>query len=118
MLRCKELVDFAKTLGIPCIMGSWAEMGVSIAAKLHLVASSTNFPFGNDTHYLLQSDDVIKGGMFRFADGAIKVPTGPGLGVELNEEKLTSLSVQENIDSGELFYSNKSEAVPRVGAHL
>jgi L-alanine-DL-glutamate epimerase-like enolase superfamily enzyme len=118
MLRCKELVDFAKALGIPCIMGSWAEMGVSIAAKLHLVASSTNFPFGNDTHYLLQSDDVIKGGMFHFADGAIKVPTGPGLGVELNEEKLTSLAIQKNIDSEELFYSNKPGAVPRVGAHL
>jgi glucarate dehydratase len=31
---------------------------------------------------------VIEGGRLRYADGRIAVPTGPGLGVELDRDKL------------------------------
>jgi glucarate dehydratase len=33
-------------------------------------------------------DDVIKNGKMNYKDGAIAVPKGPGLGVELDLEKL------------------------------
>jgi glucarate dehydratase len=34
---------------------------------------------------------VIKGGRWKFIDGALKVPTGPGLGVELDYTALAEL---------------------------
>ena len=34
------------------------------------------------------TDDIIVGGTMAYEDGCIKVPTGPGLGVDLDEEKM------------------------------
>jgi len=33
-------------------------------------------------------DDIIEGGKMKYKNGKIKVPSGPGLGVRLNREKL------------------------------
>ena len=33
-------------------------------------------------------DDIIEGGLMKYEGGSIPVPTGPGLGVKLNREKL------------------------------
>lgn len=40
-----------------------------------------------DTHLLEQADDIITV-PFRFKDGCVAVPTGPGLGVEIDRDKL------------------------------
>jgi len=37
---------------------------------------------------------VVKGGRVRFVDGAVPVPTTPGLGVELDRNKLAELHEQ------------------------
>ena len=33
-------------------------------------------------------DDIIEGGKMEYKNGAMKVPTGPGLGVALDRDKL------------------------------
>ena len=49
---------------------------------------------GRDEHLaaaegaLVRIDDVIAGGKFRYENGSIKVPDGPGLGVKLDRDKL------------------------------
>ena len=40
-----------------------------------------------DAHYHYLEDDIIAGGRMRYVD-SIAVPTGPGLGVELDPEKM------------------------------
>ena len=55
---------------------------------LHLGAVIPNLSYAADAHYHHLTDDIIEGGKFQYANGAIKVPTGPGLGVRLNREKL------------------------------
>lgn len=37
-------------------------------------------------HHL--TDDIIAGGKMRYVNGGMRVPTGPGLGVELDRDKL------------------------------
>jgi glucarate dehydratase len=44
-----------------------------------------------DTHYPWQSDEIIQGGRLSFEDGSVAVPSGPGLGVELDREALAQL---------------------------
>jgi glucarate dehydratase len=34
------------------------------------------------------TDDIIVGGLMKYENGKLKVPTGPGLGVEIDREKL------------------------------
>ncbi|MBI1771029.1 MAG: glucarate dehydratase, partial [Burkholderiales bacterium] len=41
-----------------------------------------------------QEEDVIKGDRVRFEDGAVPVPTTPGLGVEIDYVKLAVLHQQ------------------------
>jgi glucarate dehydratase len=47
-----------------------------------------NLTFAADAHYHHLLDDVIDGGRFSYERGAIRVPEGPGLGVELDRDRL------------------------------
>jgi glucarate dehydratase len=51
-----------------------------------------NLSFAADAHYHHLTDDIIEGGLMKYVDGAIAVPSGPGLGVKLNREKLREYS--------------------------
>lgn len=67
---------------------SSGELGVQLATMLHLGACVPNLSFAADAHYHHLTDDIIKGGKMEYIDGAIRVPRGPGLGVELDHDKL------------------------------
>jgi glucarate dehydratase len=47
-----------------------------------------NLTFAADAHYHHLTDDVIEGGPMRYENGTIAVPTGPGLGVRLDADKV------------------------------
>lgn len=66
---------------------SAAELGPRNALLLHLITSERTFKGTNDssTHHL--TGDIIKE-EFKIVHGTLKVPEGPGLGVEIDEEKL------------------------------
>ncbi|MDW8262516.1 MAG: enolase C-terminal domain-like protein [Phycisphaerales bacterium] len=67
---------------------SSGELGIQLATMLHLGAAIPNLSFAADAHYHHLSDDIIRGGKMKYVKGEIAVPTGPGLGVELDREKL------------------------------
>ena len=67
---------------------SSGELGIQLATMLHLGASLPNLTFSADAHYHHLRDDIIIGGKMQYVDGKIAVPTGPGLGVELDRDKL------------------------------
>lgn len=67
---------------------SSGELGVQLATMLHLGATVPNLSFAADAHYHHLTDDIIKGGKMKYIDGCIQVPTGHGLGVELDRDKL------------------------------
>jgi glucarate dehydratase len=81
--------------GLVCETFQWGiavhssgELGIQLATMLHLGAALPNLRFAADAHYHHLTDDLIKGGKMVYHDGAISVPTGPGLGVELDPDKL------------------------------
>jgi glucarate dehydratase len=63
------------------------ELGISTAAMLHLAASSPSMVYAIDSHYHDQVDDLITK-PFVYRDGCFEVPCGPGLGVNLDPEKV------------------------------
>jgi glucarate dehydratase len=85
------LADICQTFGRDLSMHSNSHLGISLAAMVHLGAAIPNFKYALDTHYPWQSDEVIKGGRTKFENGAVAVPTGPGLGVELDRKELERL---------------------------
>jgi muconate cycloisomerase len=92
---CKRLTVMAESANIACFMGSEGETGIDTAAALHLVASTPNFKYCADLcgPYMYQ-DDVVKQ-PFSVKDGCLEVPTRPGLGVELDEQKVEKYTIKQ-----------------------
>lgn len=67
---------------------SSGELGIQLATMLHLGASTPNLSFSADAHYHHLTDDIIVGGKMRYKNGSLSLPKGPGLGVELDRDKL------------------------------
>ena len=67
---------------------SSGELGIQLATMLHLGAAIPNLTFAADAHYHHLMDDILRGGKMKYVDGKIAVPTGNGLGVELDRDKL------------------------------
>lgn len=111
--RAKQIVSLADACGKWCSVGTWAETGIATIAGAHLIASSANFPFANDTHYMLQTKDILKKEL-EIVDGSIKIPDLPGLGVEIDDDKLMELSKSDVRES--VFFDNvEDENMPMVG---
>ncbi|MPR32067.1 glucarate dehydratase family protein [Salmonirosea aquatica] len=85
------LSGICDTFGRGLSMHSNSHLGISLAAMVHLGAALPEVPYALDTHYPWQSDEVIVGGRMKFVDGAVEVPAGPGLGVELDRDALARL---------------------------
>lgn len=75
-------------------MHSNSHLGISLMAMTHVAASIPNLTYACDTHYPWQEEEVIKGGRIKFVEGAVPVPTTPGLGVELDRARLAELHEQ------------------------
>jgi len=71
-------------------MHSNSHLGVSLAAMVQVAAATPTLTYDADTHYpwLHDADEIIVGGKLQFVDGAIPVPTTPGLGVEVDRDAL------------------------------
>ena len=93
------LTGICETFGRDLSMHSNSHLGISLAAMVHLGAAIPNFKYALDTHYPWQSDEVITQERFKFEDGAVEVPKGAGLGVELDKKALAKLH-QNYLDCG------------------
>lgn len=95
----------ADLLGVGTNVNGSAETGVGNLANLHLAAAMASlreasvFPVSSGTSgrsttvaAAMYLDDVLAEPM-GWVDGAIPVPTGPGLGIEIDEDKVAALSI-------------------------
>jgi glucarate dehydratase len=85
---CIKAAGVCETFQLGVAMHSSGELGIQLATMLHLGAVLPNLTFAADSHYHHLVDDVIAGGKMRFVDGSLPVPTGPGLGVSLDAERV------------------------------
>jgi len=85
---CIKAAGICETFQLGVALHSSGELGIQLATMLHLGAVIPNLTFAGDAHYHHLVDDVIEGGKFEYCNGSIAVPTGPGLGVKLDRDKL------------------------------
>lgn len=96
--RAHAQATVAEALGFVCDIGGSIEMGIGNAANLHLGAatpiatlpsvcpvSSPDPARGIAGNYY--TDDIIATGI-EYEDGCLLVPPGPGLGIEVDEDKI------------------------------
>jgi glucarate dehydratase len=87
---CQTLGTIARTVGWTLSQHSNNHTGVSMAAMIHVAALIPELTVASDTHYpwLVDSADIITGGKLPIRDGRMAIPSGTGLGVELDRDKL------------------------------
>ncbi|QXJ30918.1 enolase C-terminal domain-like protein [Saccharolobus shibatae] len=104
-----ELSATLWSLGLELGMHSPSETGIALAAMLHSAAVTQNLGYAIDTHYIYLEDDIIKR-PFNVENGRIKVPTEPGLGVEIAESKVEKY---ENFyrETGDYPYQGQKDIV-------
>jgi len=90
--QCVKAAGVCETFQLGVAVHSSGELGIQLATMLHLGAVLPNLTFAADAHYHHLTDDIIEGGPMRYENGAIRVPSGPGLGVRLNRDKLAQYS--------------------------
>src|SRR5262244_157168 len=89
---CVKAAGVCETFQLGVAVHSSGELGIQLASMLHLGAVIPNLSFAADAHYHHLTDDIIEGGLMRYENGSIAVPSGPGLGVKLNRDKLRQYS--------------------------
>lgn len=89
---CVKAAGVCETFQLGVAVHSSGELGIQLATMLHLGGVLPNLTFAADAHYHHLTDDIIEGGLMQYQDGAIRVPTGPGLGVRLDREKVKEYS--------------------------
>ncbi len=93
--RALEVAAIARTAGIEVYGGCMFETGIAHAAGTHLVAALPDLKLGCEfympTYYA--SEDILTD-PFPVKDGFVHVPKGPGLGVDINREKLQKFTLE------------------------
>ncbi|KZF07428.1 MULTISPECIES: glucarate dehydratase family protein [unclassified Rhodococcus (in: high G+C Gram-positive bacteria)] len=97
--RSRLLAGICETFELGLSMHSNSHLGISLAAMVHLAAATPNLTYACDTHWPWKNEDVVVPGVLNFVDGAVAVPTGPGLGIEIDEAALAALH-QQYLDCG------------------
>ncbi len=87
---CQALGPISRAAGWTLSQHSNNHAGITMAAMIHLAASIPELTCASDTHYpwLVEGADIIEGPMLAIRNGSMAVPTGPGLGVSLDRDKL------------------------------
>jgi glucarate dehydratase len=79
-----------EVFGVGVGLHSTGETGIGTALRLQVAATIPAFPHAMDSYYHHQTMDVIKEPL-AYEDGSMAVPSSPGIGVEVDDEKLRHL---------------------------
>ena len=88
--QVQHLGKLCHTFGLGLSMHSNSHLGVSLMAMAHAAAATPQLTYACDTHYPWQSeeDEVVAGGRVPIVNGCVQIPEKPGLGVELDQDRL------------------------------
>jgi muconate cycloisomerase len=89
-----RMADIAEAAGIPVWHGTEVDLGILDASYVHACAAAPACTLPSDIiGNFLREDDLIREPL-RYENGFVSLPTGPGLGVELDEVALSRYTVQ------------------------
>ncbi len=98
-------------LGLDIGMHSGTELGFGWAAMIHTAAAMPTLQSPIDYLNMHLVDDIIKGGKIVPKNGMVRPPEGPGLGVEIDEEKVQKYLVTDDTGPTDRFMDpNKADS--------
>ena len=92
ILAVKKVAALCEAARVPCVFHCAHDLGLKTAAMLHVVASTPCFTLANDCTYYGLEDDILTT-LHTIDHGRMRVPEGPGLGVNVDQAKLARYRV-------------------------
>lgn len=94
IMRATRIVSIADSAGIQCYLGSQIETSVGTSAGLHFALATNSFTHGGEIYGpRFFVEDIVKKPM-RIEDGCIYPTNEPGLGVELDQDKVKEFEIK------------------------
>lgn len=100
MRNSMRIAELAEQAHLDCVLGTAFGTGLGIAAKLHIAAAITRFSGAVEFTELGLHGPLLLGQADKDLalpldeDGCLPVPTGPGLGVELDYDQVAQVALQ------------------------
>jgi L-alanine-DL-glutamate epimerase-like enolase superfamily enzyme len=89
LLNLKRSAGICEAAGLPVLKHSLGELGIAVYAAVHVMASTPNFVYANQSYASFLADDVIQGTRpLPYVDGCLEIPQLPGIGVQLDAESV------------------------------
>lgn len=89
---CQQIAAIAAASGVSCYAGTFLETSIGTASLMHLVAATPNIDYGNElVGPIWLADDLVQEPV-EYRDNRVWVKHGPGLGVELDDDKVRHYS--------------------------
>ena len=88
LTACQKVFGLAEIFGIQALLGSTVELSIGTAARAHLAAAIPNIDYPCYPSGPLVYDEQICHERVNYEEGHIIVPKGPGLGVEIDPDRL------------------------------
>jgi L-alanine-DL-glutamate epimerase-like enolase superfamily enzyme len=93
LLNAKKMCIVAESAGIGCYIGGALDGAISGRAGLHLAASTPAISWGCELGGLILLEEDLGTEPLIFEDGELHVPHGPGLGGDLDREKVARYTI-------------------------
>ncbi len=87
-LKCRRMLETASAAGMKVVIGHGFGLGINTIAEIMLACTSADVLEGLECVGPLKTSDDIVTSKLDISAGQIAVPSGPGLGVELDEQKV------------------------------
>lgn len=94
LLAAARMLATAEAAGLPVVLGHGFGLDLSTTAEIMLAATSRNVVHGLECVGPLKVVDTVAATRLDISRGSIALPSGPGLGIELDEEKLARYSLK------------------------
>ena len=91
LTEAKRLAGVAQSAGVALYGGTMLEGPVGTIASTQLFATLPEIEFGTELFGPLLLTEELLVEPLHYADGCLSVPSGPGLGVQLNEDAIAAL---------------------------
>jgi L-alanine-DL-glutamate epimerase-like enolase superfamily enzyme len=104
----RKACGIAEAAGLPVVFHCLGELGLNQMKLVHLAVSTPNATIDHQTLYDYNSDDVIAGGLLAFDHWTMKPSDRPGLGVELDQNRVARYA-QIYHDQGAMYITGQDD---------
>jgi L-alanine-DL-glutamate epimerase-like enolase superfamily enzyme len=94
LTAAREVVSIVEAAGLRCVIGAAHEVNLGTAAQVHLGATLANHDFPADCIGPETYLEDVTTTLLRYAGSALHVPTDPGLGFDVDDEKLRRFAIE------------------------